>query len=92
VVYTGFLSIKGAVRKPALFQQNTSEDRQGYFLNVNRLRGKQRPKECQGRLEISGVIDGYPLCATREKSSDIGTDDDLLLFEILNTDSEKEIV
>jgi hypothetical protein len=87
------LSIKGAVRKPPLFRQNTSEDRQGYFLNVNRLRGKERPKECQGRLQISEAIDGYPIWrTTRKRFSDIGTDDDLLLFEILNTDSEKEIV
>jgi hypothetical protein len=89
----GSLSIKRAVRKPALFQQNTREDRQGYFLNISRLRGKERPKDCQGRLEIGGVVDDYTVWyRTGKKFSDIGTDDDLLLFEILHNDGEKDIV
>jgi hypothetical protein len=33
-------TIKGAVQKPAIFQQDTRENRQGYFLNVNRISGK----------------------------------------------------
>lgn len=86
----GSLSIKGAVQKPALFQQNMAEDKHSYFLNVKRIRGKERPKDCKGRLEIKEKnIDGCLIWrATRNGMSDIGTDDDLLLFEI----SEKNII
>jgi hypothetical protein len=80
----GSLSINGAVQKPSLFQQNTAEDKQSYFLNVKRIRGKERPKDCKGRLEIKEKnIDEYLIWRTTRKGmSDIGTDDDLLLFEI----------
>lgn len=82
----GSLSINGAVQKPALFQQNTAEDKQSYFLSVKRKRekGKEWPKDCKGRLEIKEKnIDDYLIWRTTRKGmSDIGTDDDLLLFEI----------
>jgi hypothetical protein len=90
----GSLSIKGVVQKAALFQQNTREDRQDYFLNVKRIRGKERPKNCQGRSQIIGKnIEDYSIWrSTRERFSDIGTDDDLLLFEIFVLDNNKNIV
>jgi hypothetical protein len=86
----GSISIKGAVQKPPLHQQRTTEDRQAYYLNIKRIRGKERPKDCKGRLEIKEKnIDDYLIWrTTRNRMSDIGTDDDLLLFEI----SKKNII
>jgi hypothetical protein len=86
----GSLSINGVVRGPTIFQQNTTEDRQSYFLNVKRISGKERPKDCKGRLEIKEKnIDDYLIWRTTRKGmADIGTDDDLLLFEI----SKKNII
>jgi hypothetical protein len=80
----GSLSINVAVQKPAQFQQNTAEDRHSYFLNVKRIRAKERAKDCKGSLEIKEKnIDDYLIWRTTRKGmSDIGTDDDLLLFEI----------
>jgi hypothetical protein len=90
----GSLSIRGAVQKPPLHQQRTTDDRQAYYLNIKRIRGKERPKDCQGRLEIKEEnIDCYSIWrTTRKRMSDIGTDDDLLLFEIFMINNKKDII
>jgi hypothetical protein len=46
------LSINHVVKKPAVLYKSAGENREDYFLNVKRIRGKERPKNCQGRLKI----------------------------------------
>lgn len=89
------LSTDSILKKPAIFYKGGQESREDYWLKVKRIRGKERPKNCQGRLEIAEEnIDDYSIWrTTRKRYSDIGTDDDLLIFEISTTkDNEKNII
>jgi hypothetical protein len=52
MVYTD-LFVYQCLKKPAIFYKGGQESRKDYWLKVKRIRGKEKPKKCQRRLEIA---------------------------------------
>jgi hypothetical protein len=81
------LEIGKITNQPSSYSSPGANKRQAFVLKVKRKWGKDRPRKCQGRLELEGTnIDNYTIWSNHKRHTDIGNDDDLSLFEILDSE------